>query len=115
MKLIFYGDEKETKWFKSRLSCPSCGVPCPRHQSPIDPHYPCNECAFNTEFGKHTNVTYNPPQSDTSDGADIVAQLKKHVERFKNCGECTFSMDGKCFFDYNCPADFDSERGKHLR
>lgn len=106
MKLIFYGDEKETKWFKERLSCPH-GVPCPRNNSTIDSHYPCTECAFNTDnYGKQTNVTYNPPSSDIS---DVRKCLHDYIVTVKQCSDCVLYSDGKCQFDYNCPADFTTE------
>lgn len=108
MKLIFYGDEKETEWFKKRLSCPN-GVPCPRNlerEGGIDGKYHCGECAFNTEFGEQTNVTYNPPPSDTS---DVVKCLHDYIVTVKQCSDCAFYSDDKCQFNYNCPQDFKTE------
>ena len=109
MKLIFYGDEKETEWFQERLGCPN-NVPCPRTKQMgvhIDPNYPCKECAFHTDNGnRHTNVTYNPPTSDTS---DVVKCLHDYIVTVKQCPDCVFYSDGKCQFNYNCPQDFKTE------
>lgn len=114
MKLIFAGTDREKEWFKSALGCPH-GVPCPRHQGdrPLGNSYPCADCYANNHAS--TNVTYvdELPDISSTDKVDIVAQLKKHVSRFKNCDGCTFVVNGKCFFDYNCPADLTEERGAH--
>ena len=112
MKLIFAGTEAEKQWFRHRFGCPH-GVPCPKYHDngvpPIDPNYQCTDCYARN--GTLDNVTYVDKLPDTASTgeADIVAQLKKHVERFKNCAGCTFVVNGKCFFDYNCPVDFKTE------
>lgn len=107
MKLVFYGDEEETKWFKKRFACPN-GVPCPRNWElgvRIANNYPCKGCAFNTDNNlEHTNVTYNPPKSDDS---DVLKGLQDYIVTVKQCNTCMFFKNGNCFFDYNCPADFE--------
>ena len=104
MKLILAGTPEEQRWFRERLGCPN-GVPCPRHKehgvAPIADDYPCNLCFANN--GTLNNVTYVDALPDTT--GNITLQLKSYVEQFKTCDECSFMINGKCFFDYNCPAD----------
>lgn len=113
MKLIFYGDEEETNWFKKRFSCPN-GVPCPRnweHGVRIDDNYPCKKCAFNTDDNfEHTNVTYMDDIGTTPDAPLLVTQLKEYTQSITNCDKCMFYSNGKCFFEYNCPSDIDTNK-----
>lgn len=112
MKLIFAGTEAEKQWFRNRLGCPN-GVPCPKHHEngtlPIDPKYHCADCYAHN--GTTDNVTYVDVLPNNAGGVDIASQLKNYAEQFKNCAGCTFMVNGKCFFDYNCPADFKAVKG----
>ena len=111
MKLIFAGTEAEKQWFRRRLGCPN-GVPCPRDNRNgvpcIDPNYYCADCFAHNQATD--NVTYVDVLPDNA-GGDIVLQLKNYVEQFKNCEGCVFMVNGKCFFDYNCPADLQEKVG----
>lgn len=110
MKLIFAGTEAEKRWFQERFGCPR-GVPCPKYKErdvlPIDPNYDCKYCFARN--GAKENVTYVDVLPENAGALDIALWLKDYAKQFKNCEGCAFRVNGKCFFDYHCPADLTEE------
>ena len=65
----------------------------------------CDNCFGQVRDGKLHNVKF---VLGTENVDALSHQLKDYCAKVK-CSDCMFMQDGKCQFDYHCPADFEEE------